>query len=67
MTVRIGPASLRAWVAARPGDLLTVTAVAAAMGWTEDQADGQLRNLAQDHTFGELTERQGGWVYWPPC
>ena len=64
--IHIGPARLRDYVKSRPGDLITTAEVAAALGWTEDTADGMLRVLAQDRAYGELTERQGGWVYWPP-
>lgn len=63
----IGPIELRDYVAARPGALFTCAEVAAAMPFVRDDrdADAWLRILAQDYKFGELTERQGGWVFWP--
>lgn len=56
---------LHAWLAERPGALVTVTETAAALTVPEQVAEDTMRFFAVRGLYGELTRHQGGWVYWP--
>jgi hypothetical protein len=58
---------LRAYVSARPGEVITPAEVAQALDMTAEDAELALRVLAVSVLDGaELTRRRGGWVYRPP-
>lgn len=59
-------ADVRAYVASRSGGLITTAEAAAKIGVPESAADYALRVLSVSHDCGELTRREGGWVYRPP-